>query len=546
VDALMEVTRATLNDGAARVDRNLDALAGRLVEDNRFRLAAVNGLAAERSYLVDYAGTAMGLLGLDMLQIQDEEGRILSSGHFRNLFDHVEPSLPWYLERNGRGLALAEILGPRESFLALVRARPFTVGVRRFTLVGGVKVDARFLRAAVPDDELTLTLSRFRGESPADTAAGQVAALPSDRVASTADIASPGDLSRSWTVPLIRPEDVPGRQLDTATLTVSHSLEPLRRLRRGLDLWLGAILLVSAAGSLFLAFWLSDRLSRPLAELAEKTAAIDLDRPETRFAEDRRDEVGTLARVLNAMTERLRAGAVQLRDAERRATRGEMARQVNHDIRNGLTPIRNVFRHLGQVAREEPDRLPEIFTEREGALDAGMDYLESLAASYARLSARAEPRPCDVNAVAAQVVSGAAAGTRKGVTVRVTTTAGLPPVMADPVSLRRIIENLVRNAVECLEGPGRVEVATARETGDDGTCRVVVTVTDTGPGISAEARERIFDDFYTTKREGAGLGLSIVRRLVADLEGSIRVESEPGKGSRFILRLPALGPGGNA
>ena len=173
-------------------------------------------------------------------------------------------------------------------------------------------------------------------------------------------------------IPLVRPEDEPGRQLAAATLIVSHSLEPLRRLRRGLDLWLGGILLVGAAGSLVLAFWFSDRISRPLADLAHRSQSRGPGSSGDPFRRrSRRDEVGTLARVLNAMTDRLRAGARQLRDAERRATLGEMARQVNHDIRNGLTPMRNVLRHLGQVARDEPDRLPAIFGERGSRAGGG-------------------------------------------------------------------------------------------------------------------------------------------------------------------------------
>jgi hypothetical protein len=69
-------------------------------------------------------------------------------------------------------------------------------------------------------------------------------------------------------------------------------------------------------------------------------------------------------------------------------------------------------------------------------------------------------------------------------------------------------------------------------------------VSDTGSGLTAEEQKRIFDDFYTTKAKGAGLGLSIVRRMVSDCEGTIRVESEPGRGARFIVEFPAAG--GNA
>jgi signal transduction histidine kinase len=237
------------------------------------------------------------------------------------------------------------------------------------------------------------------------------------------------------------------------------------------------------------------------------------------------------------MTDRLRTSAGRLRDAERRATLGELARQVNHDIKNGLLPIRNVLRHLVQVARDEPDDLPKIFDERRGTLDSSIEYLESLATNYARLYPRLEPRSCDVNAVIRQVVSGASGS--GDVEIELELMEGLPAVHADLVILRRIVENLVDNAVDSIAGTGTVTVATLPIDEEGERSRVRITVADTGCGMSAEQRAKIFDNFYTTKTEGTGLGLSIVRRLITDLNGTIRVESEEGKGSRFTVELPA-------
>jgi signal transduction histidine kinase len=78
--------------------------------------------------------------------------------------------------------------------------------------------------------------------------------------------------------------------------------------------------------------------------------------------------------------------------------------------------------------------------------------------------------------------------------------------------------------------------------GDVRSGRVRLTVTDTGAGIAPELQEKIFSDFFTTKPDGTGLGLSIVRRMVMDLDGTIALESEPGRGSRFVIELPAAAP----
>src|SRR2546426_9189034 len=121
--------------------------------DNRFRLAALQGV--EREYLLDYAGSAMRFTGLAMLQIQDDQGRIISSGHFRNEYDRLEPELPRLLAAAPGGMALVEARTAEAALLALARVDSLRLGGRRFTLVGGVAVDSRFLARLGPRSQLT-------------------------------------------------------------------------------------------------------------------------------------------------------------------------------------------------------------------------------------------------------------------------------------------------------------------------------------------------------------------------------------------------------
>jgi len=276
---------------------------------------------------------------------------------------------------------------------------------------------------------------------------------------------------------------------------------------------------------------------------------VDLDRLDVDFPVDRDDEFGALSRLLGAMTRRLRTSAATLRDAERRATTGDLARQVNHDIKNGLAPIRHVLRHLAQVQRDEPEKLGAVFAERRGTLDESVTYLDTLARNYARLTPRLDLRPCDANAVARDVAAamtggtgisatigdaGAPAGARAAVELQLD--PHLPAIAAEPLVLRRILENLVTNAIDAVDGTGgRVTVQT--EALADGRARL--TVADTGHGMSRDQLDRAFDDFQTTKPGGTGLGLSIVRRLVADLHADLRVETEPGTGTRMSITFPA-------
>ncbi|OLC06839.1 MAG: hypothetical protein AUH42_04740 [Gemmatimonadetes bacterium 13_1_40CM_70_11] len=128
--------------------------------------------------------------------------------------------------------------------------------------------------------------------------------------------------------------------------------------------------------------------------------------------------------------------------------------------------------------------------------------------------------------------------------VRLELADALPAVHTDPLVLRRTLENLVGNALDALEGrPGTVTVSTARVAAD-GRPGIRITVADTGKGMTKQQLDKAFEGFYTTKPGGTGLGLSIVRRLVLDAGGSLRVETEPGTGTRVYVELPCEAPYG--
>jgi signal transduction histidine kinase len=453
VDALVNVINADIARETDRVAGRLAALKGSLAADNRFRAQVVRG--EDREYVLDYAGPAMRLGGLDYLQIQDDEGRILSSGHFRNEFDRLGPTV--------RGTTLLRGTTAEGPLLALVTSDSLAIAGKPLRVIGGVAVDSGFLARLARDPELGVQL-----------------AFPSDTVAADTGRLVVGEIP----LPYIDAADGPG-QVERARIEITRSSELLTALQRNVNLWFLVAVLVASLAALLLAGWLSTRISTPV-------------------------EAG-------------------MRDMERRVAIGDLARQVNHDVKNGLAPLRNVFRHLSQVAREEPAQLPRVFSERQGTVESSIDYLETLAANYAKLSPQAERKATDVNAVVRETVAGSAG-------VKTQLAEGLPPVSADALVLRRIIENLVSNAADSLDGKsGSIVVKT-----EQGRGFVRIGVSDTGRGMSKAELDRAFDDFYTTKTGGTGLGLSIVRRLVLDSNGSLKVETEPGKGSNFLVEIPAL------
>jgi signal transduction histidine kinase len=503
VAGLVAVIREDLQRQSTNIAARLADVAEAMADDNRLRGATLGDLAGrgnDRPYVLDYAGRAMRLAGLGVLQVQDDSGRIISSGHFRNAFDQVEPVIA-----DGGTLVLLETRTPSGPLLALVRSDSLRIGGRRLTIVGGVRVDAGVVARLGRDTTGVLTVRlEYPGGVLGDTAtAGEVVseALP----------------------------------LGTGRLVVAASAGELAALRASLDRWFAVALAVTAGVALFFAWWVSARLSGPLTALARKTETLDLERLDVDFATQRKDEIGALSRLLAALTGRLRVGAARLREAERRITIGDVARQVNHDVKNGLVPIRNVLRHLGEVAEREPRKLAPVFAERRGTLESGVAYLENLAATYAKLSPPLDGHSCDLNGVAVEVVrTSAETPRRNGLELRTELAPEAPRVAGDAVVVRRILENLVWNAIDSLpDGAGTVTITTA-----PAPSGARLTVADTGCGMSKTDLDRAFEAFHTTKPGGTGLGLAIVRRLVQDLNGALRVESAPGKGTTFCIDFP--------
>lgn len=511
---------------------HLERLKAEVLNDNQFRLSLAQEDEELARYRIDYAGHLMELSGLSLLQIQKSDGHILSSGHFRNSYDQFEQSLASMPIRAEGVVTLVQARTAEGDLLALGQRLPFQIGEEELSLVGGIEVAGGFLAGLGDESNLQVQL-RYPHEVRSEHLWIREHLL--NTTESTSTLNSDDHFIIDLELFFVAPEGtVPER--GTATLQIGHAHAPLQSVLRNLDVWLAAFLLVIIIGSLLLAVWISGRISRPLRDLAEEVTAVDVDRLNVELSTDRKDEVGELSRFLAGMTDRLRSSVASLRDAERRAALADLARQVNHDIRNGFTPIRNVMRHLKQVARESPEDLGLVFRERQEQIESGLAYLEELSANYARMSPRQDRRPIDLNTIVKQVCADMSLGVRR--TLKLRLEDRLPSILADPIGLRRVVENLVRNASESLEGEaGEVSVATS-STRKGERHLVTLIVADTGKGIDPEDKNRVFEHFYTTKEDGTGLGLSIVRRLVSDFDGRISLESEPGKGTRFAIQFP--------
>jgi two-component system phosphate regulon sensor histidine kinase PhoR len=223
--------------------------------------------------------------------------------------------------------------------------------------------------------------------------------------------------------------------------------------------------------------------------------------------------------------------------------RRDFVASASHELRTPLTSIRGFVEALEDGALEQPDTAQRFLGKIRTHADRMATLIEDLL-ELSRLEARDGEESLAETALAGLVDEVAAAfaetATRKDIDLR-RSVRGAPRVLSDPERLRRILENLVDNALKYTPTGGRVEVVAAAE--PDGSARV--DVVDNGPGIGAEHLSRIFERFYRVDKArsrelgGTGLGLSIVKHLAETIGATVSVASEPGRGARFTVTLPA-------
>lgn len=211
---------------------------------------------------------------------------------------------------------------------------------------------------------------------------------------------------------------------------------------------------------------------------------------------------------------------------------GGMAAAMAHEIRNPLGSITMGAKALvrGGLGPEDLQQVMSVLVAESQRLNRTLDH-------FLQFSRPREPKPAlgDLNALVHEVLAAVKADERVAGRARVREKLDrkLPRLAFDADLLRQVLWNLIRNGFQALEGKGLLEVETERRPSE-----AVIHVSDTGPGISEEQLPKLFSPFHTTKAKGTGLGLSISRNIVFAHGGEIKVESTPGRGSRFSVALP--------
>jgi signal transduction histidine kinase len=299
-------------------------------------------------------------------------------------------------------------------------------------------------------------------------------------------------------------------------------------------LLLGAVVLYAAVN---LAGHLSRQLSRPIDELVGWTQLIRRREPIPASPVMRgAPEFEALRQALRELADALAAARDRELEAERLRAFREVARRVAHEIKNPLTSMRIA---VDQLRRTLKDSLSVAGGRADGrsetaveVLSSETDRLERLAREFADFGRLPEGPQSDVDLVELLEELGRTA-VPDGVTVRIAANGGRRALMGHYDPLRRAFANLLRNAAEAMQGRGAIDVAV---TGDGSG--LAVTIADHGPGIPDDLRLRVFEPYFTTKADGTGLGLALVRQTLEAHRGTIAVSETPGGGATFAIGFP--------
>jgi signal transduction histidine kinase len=279
----------------------------------------------------------------------------------------------------------------------------------------------------------------------------------------------------------------------------------------------------------------SQRLLAPIRGLTEGVKAVARGDLSRQVSARGSDELATLAREFNAMAASLERQRQELRRAERLAAVGRISAHITHEIRN---PLNSLGLNAELLADELGPGAPAEARALVGAITREVDRLNAVTEEYLRFARL--PRPAMAREDLGDILRGlldfvTPELSAAGLTLRRELAAGLPQVRGDEGQLRAAFLNLIRNAREATSAGGTITVRTSRAA--DGGVEVVVA--DTGSGIPPEQLERIFDPFFSTKSGGTGLGLAFTLQVVQEHGGTIRCESEVGRGTTFAVRIPA-------
>jgi signal transduction histidine kinase len=287
-----------------------------------------------------------------------------------------------------------------------------------------------------------------------------------------------------------------------------------------------------------LAVFISGRLTSPLAMLSKGIATVGVGKKSEHLTYIGNDEIGELVKQYNRMVDEIEESANKLADSEREYAWREMAKQIAHEIKNPLTPMKLNVQQLFKSWNDKVpgfDKLLERFTRNQIEY---IDDLSSIATAFSAFAKMPVTTPVEVNILDQIRITLELFKNTDNVTFRVHwPRENKIIVYADKEQLNGVFSNLIKNGIQSVPAGQEGLITLNPDVKGD---KVVVSVTDNGTGIPDALRKNLFTPNFTTKSSGMGLGLSIAKKYIESANGRIWFESEVGKGSVFYFELPVM------
>ncbi|MEK7198312.1 MAG: HAMP domain-containing sensor histidine kinase, partial [Bacteroidota bacterium] len=296
---------------------------------------------------------------------------------------------------------------------------------------------------------------------------------------------------------------------------------------------LNAFIFLVAGG---IAFFLTNRITASFSLIGKKMQEMNLGKINEEIKWNRKDEIGMLVNEYNTLVKKLEISAQALAQSEREGAWREMARQVAHEIKNPLTPMKLSIQYLQNAIKKGAPNVKELSANMAVTLIEQIDQLSKIAGDFSQFAniGNASIERFDMNEILTSLIRLYSAN--PGIQIEWNRQAGLYQILADKVQMNRLFTNLLQNAIEAREGSDKiVQVVINQKMENDS---MVFSLKDHSGGIPETMKENIFTPNFTTKSSGTGLGLAICKGIVEKANGQIWFESEAGVGTTFYIRLP--------
>ncbi|MEP7142486.1 MAG: HAMP domain-containing sensor histidine kinase [Ferruginibacter sp.] len=285
------------------------------------------------------------------------------------------------------------------------------------------------------------------------------------------------------------------------------------------------------------AFFITNRITRSFSFISSRMKAVNLGQMNEEITWNRRDEIGELVKEYNKMVAKLDNSAAALAKSEREGAWREMARQVAHEIKNPLTPMKLSLQYLQRAIDGNNSNVYELTKSVARTLVEQIDHLSQIAGEFSQFANIGNPRNevFDLNESLKLLTQLHSIEDNLELTWKPVN--GVVMVDADRTHINRLFTNLIQNAMQAVPDGKRVNIVMEEKLSERS---VLVTVQDNGSGIPSEVRSRIFTPNFTTKTSGTGLGLAMCKGIVEESKGNIWFQTTIGLGTTFFVELPLV------